>query len=226
MSKRLLVIEAHSDDSAIGAYGLLRKLISEGYEAFFVVVAVSDVRFIHCGLVTAEQRREEYANYVKRVGATWLQDGFPIDAESKLDLVEKRMLVSGIEKAIAIVRPDILICQAPSFHHDHTITYEAAIAAMRPTVKFCPSEILLMENPTYVHSLGPQTDFTPTTYCELSPLVMEEKLKCFSECFPTQVRDRNNYLSPEGIKAWARYRGLECRAELYAEAFMTYMRRL
>ena len=226
MSKRLLVVEAHSDDSAIGAYGLIRKLLRQGYEAFFVVVTVSDMEFLHCGLVTAAQRRGEYANYVKSVGGMWLQGDLPLDADAKLDQVEKRILVGNIEKIIASVRPNILICQAPSFHHDHTITYEATIAAMRPTVKFCPDEVLLMENPTYVHSLGPGTDFKPTTYCELSEDDMGKKLECFTECFPTQMRERENSLSPEGIKTWAKYRGLECRAEHYAEAFMTYMRKV
>ena len=226
MSDSVLVIEAHSDDSAIGAHGFISKLVRDGRKVFFAVVAVSDTKFIHCGKVTAEQRKYEYASYVERVGGVWVDQDFPINAEARLDTVPKSQLVSKIENTIRLVRPSLLICQAPSFHHDHAITYEATIAAMRPTVKWCPSEILLMENPTYVHSLGPSTDFKPTTYCELSEAEMEEKLACFQDCFPTQVRDRENCLSTEGIKAWAKYRALECRAEHYAEAFMTYMRRI
>lgn len=226
MSSRLLVIESHSDDSAIGAYGLIRKLVRGGYQAHFAVVAVSDTRFLHCGVVTAQQRRDEYASYVRCVGGIWEDEEFPIDAESCLDSIGKSRLVGKIETLISRVRPNILILQAPSFHHDHAITYEAAIAAMRPTVKWCPDEVLLMENPTYVHSLGPSTDFRPTTYCELNEEEMQEKIWCFEECFPTQARDRENCLSPEGIRAHARYRGLECRAAHYAEAFMTYMRRV
>lgn len=225
--KRLLVIEAHSDDSALGAQGLIRKLIHQGYEAYFVVIAVSNTSFYHCGLVTAEQRKVEYGNYVKRMGGIWLNEVFPLDEEARLDRFERRLLVSKIEKIIHAVDPDILICQAPSFHQDHAATYEATIAAIRPTIKRCPREILLMENSTYVHSLGPSTDFKPTTYCELSEEDMEDKIQCFTECFPTQVRpDMDNCLSTEGIRALARYRAFESRSELYAEAFMTYMRRI
>lgn len=227
MSKKLLVIEAHSDDSALGAQGLIRKLVRQGYEAYFVVIAVSDTTFHHCGLVTAEQRRVEYRNYVDYMGGVWLNDDFPVDQEARLDMFERRLLVSKIEKIIRSVDPELLICQAPSFHQDHTATYEATIAAIRPTVKQCPREILLMENSTYVHSLGPSTDFKPTTYCELSEEDMEEKINCFVKCFPTQVRpDKDNCLSPEGMRALAKYRAFECRSEHYAEAFMTFMRRL
>jgi LmbE family N-acetylglucosaminyl deacetylase len=147
----------------------------------------------------------------------------PFDADAKLDTVPKALLVSAFESAISIVQPDVLICQGPSFHHDHTITYEAVIAATRPTARFCPKEIFIMENPTYVHSLGPSTDFKPTLYCSLSEEEMEQKIELFRRCFPSQIRDGENYLSPEGITAWARYRGIECRSR-YAEAFQTYLR--
>lgn len=226
MNKKLLVIESHSDDSAIGAQGLIRKLISRGYEAHFVVIAVSDTKFLHKGVITIEQRMEEYSNYMERIGGNWIREGFPLDQEARLDCYEKGKLIGKIESIIHAVNPDTLICQAPSFHQDHTITYEATIAAMRPTVKQCPREILLMENPTYVHSLGPSTDFRPTTYCELSEEEMNDKLDCFTQCFPSQVRSKENCLSPEGIKALAKYRAFECRCEHYAEAYMTYMRRV
>lgn len=224
--KRLLVIEAHSDDSAIGAYGYIRKLVDRGYEAHFIVVAMSDLNMNHCGFVSAAQRRAEYLDYVSRVGGTVVEAFEPFDAESRLDTVPKSRIVAALEKAVYAVQPNVLICQAPSFHHDHAIVYEATIAALRPTVRFHPDEVLLMENPTYVHSLGPATDFRPTTYCRLSSADMDAKIDCFMSCFPSQVRGRENCLSPEGIRAWASYRAMECYAPPYAEAFMTYLRRV
>jgi hypothetical protein len=80
-----------------------------------------------------------------------------------------------------------------------------------------------MENPTYVHSIGPATDFKPTTYSTLTDDQIDNKLDVFNRCFPSQIRDTGNCLSPEGIRAWARYRGIECRSK-YAEAFQTYIR--
>jgi hypothetical protein len=97
------------------------------------------------------------------------------------------------------------------------------VAATRPTARFFPREIYIMENPTYVHSLGPQTDFKPDLYVSLTEAQMQQKLDCFRTCFPSQIRKSENYLSDNGIRSWARYRGIEARCQ-YAEALNTFIR--
>lgn len=221
--KKLLVIEAHSDDSAISASGFLEKFRSE-YELHFLLVTVSDIKMHHCGQVTREARMAEYKKYVEHFNGIWHQEnGLPMDSDARLDRVPKCDIVSSIESVISETKPDVLIVQGPSFHHDHTAVYEATIAATRPTARYCPSEIYIMENPTYVHSIGPSTDFKPDLYVSLSEEQLESKLRLFENCFPSQVREGPNYLSADGIKAWARYRGIEGRC-IYAEAFTTYQR--
>ena len=178
----------------------------------------------HAGHVSREQRQEEYENYVRHFDGVWHREGgLPFDADGLLDKMGKKVLVSAIENVIAEVSPAILICQGPSFHQDHTMVYEATIAATRPTARFLPSEIYVMENPTYVHSLGPQTDMKPDLYVSLTEAEMQKKLDCFRACFPTQIRQSANYLSEEGMRSWARYRGIEGRCQ-YAEALKTYIR--
>jgi LmbE family N-acetylglucosaminyl deacetylase len=221
--KKLLVVEAHSDDSAISASGFLEKF-REAYEMHFLLVTVSDIAMHHCGALSRSERLAEYANYVAHFGGCWQREGpLPIDADARLDTIPKRDIVAAIEAIITSVQPNVMIVQGPSFHHDHTIVYEATIAATRPTARHCPSEMYVMENPTYVHSIGPSTDFKPDFYVSLSEEQMMLKLDLFKKCFPSQVREGPNYLSPDGIRAWARYRGIECR-RLYAEAFQTYQR--
>jgi len=223
LMKKLLVIEAHSDDSAISALGFLEKYRME-YEYHFALTSVSSLNLQHAGMVSRDVRLEEYAAYMEHLQATWHRSGgLPFDLESRLDTIPKREVVSAFEGVIAEVRPDVLICQGPSFHHDHTVTYEAAVAATRPTARFYPPEIYIMENPTYVHSLGPSTDFKATVYCTLTEEQMNRKLDIFRQCFTSQIREGKSYLSPEGIKAWARYRGIECRSD-YAEAFRLFSR--
>ena len=223
MKRRLLVVEAHSDDSAISASGFLEKF-RESYEIHFTLVTVSDISMHHCGHLSRDQRLAEYENYIKHFDGSWhRQESLPFNADARLDTVPKRDVVAAIESVISAVEPEVIIIQGPSFHHDHTIVYEATIAATRPTARHCPKEMYVMENPTYVHSLGPATDFKPDLYVSLSEEQMTKKLNLFKRCFPSQVRDGPNYLSLEGIRAWARYRGIECRC-LYAEAFMTYQR--
>jgi LmbE family N-acetylglucosaminyl deacetylase len=221
--KILLIIEAHSDDSAISAAGFLEKYRDE-YKIHFLLATVSDINMHHCGYLTRAQRLSEYANYVKYFQGQWHRDdNLPLDADGELDTLPKKNIVSSIESVINRVKPDTLIVQGPSFHHDHTIVYEATIAATRPTARHCPKEIYVMENPTYVHSIGPATDFKPDFYVSLDEQQLEKKLNLFANFFPSQVREGPNYLSADGIRAWSRYRGIEARC-IYAEAFKTYQR--
>jgi len=221
--KRLMVVEAHSDDSAISASGFLDRHRDQ-YDYHFLVTTISDIQMRHQGLVYRDQRIAEYQNYVKYFNGVWHRtDGLPFDTDARLDTKPKCEIVAAFENVLAAVQPHALICQGPSFHHDHTIVYEALIAATRPTALFCPEEMYIMENPTYVHSIGPATDFKPNMYCRLTEDQIQMKSQCFQEIFPSQVRRGNNYLSVEGLTAWARYRGIECRST-YAEAFQTYIR--
>lgn len=38
MSKRILVIAAHPDDEVLGCFGTVARLISEGYEAYTLIL--------------------------------------------------------------------------------------------------------------------------------------------------------------------------------------------
>jgi len=225
--KRLLIIEPHSDDGIISAGGFLEKF-RDRYEYHFVLVVASGLPLHHNKFLTREQRLGEFEAYVRYFNGTWHRGtdkdtDLPLDLDSRLDVYPRRELVSRIEKMIESIEPEVLMCTGPSFHHDHTAVYEAMIAATRPTTRFCPKEIYILENPTYVHATNPLTRFQPDTYVCLSKEELDRKLECFRSCFPSQIRDDKNYLSIDGIRSWARYRGIEARCD-YAEAFQTYLR--
>lgn len=221
MKPKVLIIEAHSDDSAISIGGYLEKF-RETYEFHFALICSSDVDFHHAGLVARETRLQEYQDFINYFGGVFHQtQTLPFDYESRLDTLPRETIVAAIEEVIGRVCPDVLIFQGSSFHHDHTAVYEATIAATRPTARFYPSAMLVMENPTYVHSLGPSTDFKPNFYVQLSDEEMDKKLDNFRRFFPSQIRDDENYLSAEGLKTWARYRGVESRCR-FAEGLYLY----
>lgn len=222
--KRILIVEAHSDDSCISIGGFLERF-KQDYEYHFFLTAVSSVNLYHKGVVSRQDRFKEYENFIGAFNGVWHRtETVPFDFDSTLDKMARRDIVMAIEHVIDIVQPHILICQGPSFHHDHTIVYEATIAATRPTARFSPPEIYVMENPTYVHSIGPSTDFKPDFYCRLTEGEIENKLERFKSCFPSQIRNgKKNYLSVDGIRSLARYRGIEAGCE-YAEALRTYIR--
>ena len=53
--KKLLVVEAHSDDSAISAFGFIEKF-RDDFEVHFILVTVSDISMHHCGFLTRQER--------------------------------------------------------------------------------------------------------------------------------------------------------------------------
>jgi len=224
--KKVLIVEPHSDDGVIAIGGFLEKFRDE-YEYHFCLLTASDLHMHHAGFVDRQKRLDEYQAYVEYYNGVWFKgiskDELPLDEESCLDTYPRKLLVKHCEQAIQSCEPDIIMVQGPSFHHDHTAVYEATIAATRPTARILPTEIYIVENPTYVHSIDPSSTFVPDTYISLTEELLQAKLNCFRECFPSQIRENSNYLSEKGIRDWARYRGMEARTE-YAEALHTYLR--
>jgi LmbE family N-acetylglucosaminyl deacetylase len=224
--RRLLIIEPHSDDGVISAGGFMEKF-RDRYEYHFLLVVASELPLYHNQTQTREQRLTEFARYVEHFQGVWHRDtseksSLPLDMDARLDMYPRRDLVAHIEVVINKVRPQVLMCTGPSFHHDHTAVYESVIAATRPTARYFPEEFYVLENPTYVHS-NPMNKFVPDTYVSLSESELQKKLDCFTACFPSQARTGDNALSVEGIRSWARYRGIEARTT-YAEAFQTFSR--
>jgi len=219
--KKILIVEPHSDDSAIAAGAYLQKCSIE-CDLYFVLVSASSLNLRH-KYVSKEERIVEYQNYVDSLNGRFIRPysqakniQLPVDMESKLDLVSKADLVNAIEQSIIMIEPDEILVMGPSFHHDHTIVFECVKAATRPTFHQKIKQVLIMENPTYVHSWN--MEYTPNVYFQANKKEIDLKLDRFEKMFPSQIRSKGNYLSREGILKWSKYRGIEARTE-YAEAF-------
>ena len=170
--RRVLVIEPHSDDGAISTGGYLLKH-RDIFEYYFLLAVASDFPLHHQEVMTRTTRLAEFSMYCDYLGASWVKPvsgahQMPLDQDSRLDQFSRKDLVALIENGIQEVEPEILFLTGPSFHHDHTAVYEATIAALRPTARFCPDEVYVSENPTYVHQGNPMVRFHPDTYCTLT----------------------------------------------------------
>ena len=226
MKEKVLIIEPHSDDGIISIGGFLEKF-KDKYDFYFLLCLSSNVRLNH-GYIEKDVRKQEFLDYVNYFRGTLIKGKFgniefPLDEDGMLDLFSRKDLICGIEEVIKEIKPDILFIQGPSFHQDHTAVYESTIAALRPTNDFYPNQIFIMENPTYVHSSGPQNVFIPNTYISLNEDEVNKKILLFDKFFGSQIRPTKNCLSSQGIKSWARYRGIEARC-IYAEALKTFSR--
>jgi len=228
VKKKILVIEPHSDDGIIGAGGYFLKF-KEDFDFYFCLITASTLNLNH-GKVTKDTRIQEYEKYVEFFSGKFMRSYkenkkyLPLDEESKLDLFGKARLINIIENIISEVNPDVLMVTGPSFHQDHQLVYESTIAATRPTRALSVKETLIMENPTYVHSPY-QNFFKPNLYVELDENLIDQKCKVFEDLFPSQYRKTGNYLSKDGIKNHAAYRGIEARAK-YAEAFYLFTKKI
>ena len=150
-NQKILIIEPHSDDSAIAALGYLKEK-SRDNDLYFCLATASSLQLRHKE-VSRTERINEYKSYVKSLGGCYLTPSnslkthkFPLDYESNLDTVPTSVLVNIVEEAILEVRPDEILAMGPSFHHDHTILYKAVIAATRPTFNHALKKLLIMEN--------------------------------------------------------------------------------
>lgn len=228
MKKKCLIIETHSDDSCYSAGGFIRKYQSN-YEFYSLMIACSSTFLYHKSKkVDIDTRMKEYEDYCRYLNIDCLNHRAllsAIDADTKLDTVPLVTIVGMIERAISIVKPDLLIMQGNSVHQDHTATYKACLAALRPCCGFYPAEIWIMENPTHVHLDPTFRTLEPNVYVELSEEEINGKVALFESCFPSQIRTGDNYLGTNSIKDWARYRGIESRCA-YAEAFYQFSRRI
>ena len=225
--KKILIIEPHSDDSCLASAGFFIKN-KDKYEFNFCLITASDLNMNHA-FVPRESRLKEYQEFVDYFNGNWVKsslgnDSLPLDYESRLDSFSKSRLVAMIEKTILEIKPNVLMFMGPSFHHDHTIVYEAVIAATRPTFCYVPEVMYVLENATYVHK-GNNKELEPNTYVELSESILNEKVKIFHDIFVSQRRSKDNYLSNEGIVKWAQYRGIEARCD-FSEAFCQIFSRI
>lgn len=211
--KKVLVLSPHCDDETYGMGGTILKLRAQGAEVFCLVIVCGDLQFEHSGLVVTRQERiDEFDRVKQSLGC----DGqvLPFREETRMDQVPIADVVSAIEKVQDKFEADTWYMIGPSFHQDHRVVFEAAMAAARPTRKICPRQIFRYELPTY--SGNPREwAFIPHIYEDISPY-LEGKLVA-SGLYKTQIRPQG-MLSLDAIRRFAQARGFESRCEA-AECF-------
>ena len=93
--EKVLLIEAHSDDSAISTAGFLEKF-REKYDYHFVLSACSDIDLHHKGLITRDERLKEYEAYVKHFDGIRVVNSFEKKELIKTGVKEKKVSIIPI----------------------------------------------------------------------------------------------------------------------------------
>jgi LmbE family N-acetylglucosaminyl deacetylase len=211
--RRVLILSPHCDDETYGMGGTILKLRAQGAEVFCLVLVCGELQFEHSGqVVTREERINEFEHVKRQLGCDGEVLGFT--EETRMDQVPVADVVSAIEKVQDRFKADTWYMIGPSFHQDHRVVFEAAMAAARPTRKVYPHQIFRYELPTY--SGNPREwAFIPHVYEDISPF-LEGKLTA-SALYKTQIRAQG-MLSLDAIRRFAQTRGFESRCEA-AECF-------
>lgn len=138
--------------------------------------------------------------------------------DSTFNFAPRGPFVQALEEVIMRERWDRLYIPLPSFHQDHTVTYEATIAALRPRKSLIPPrKVLAYEYPG--QAWGP----APPTTGKVYHAIKEESLWAKKEAL---MRHKTQWVSDptapmiglDAVDALARLRGTECNAG-FAEMF-------
>ena len=203
---RVLVIAPHADDEVYGMGGTIIKLVDQGHEVRNLVVCCgSSYIFEHAGKSSPREVRErEFARAAEMMGASHRMLDFT--EESLLDTVPIREVIMGIEEVQDDFRADRWYVAGPSFHQDHRVVFEAAMAAARPRRHNTPKDILLYE--TALYSWSPECwKLKPQVYENVEDYLDRKIEVC--EVYASQIRETGP-ISTSRLREWAMACGSEC----------------
>jgi LmbE family N-acetylglucosaminyl deacetylase len=180
-----LIIAAHADDEALGCVSVLKNSI--------VFICSYD-----------SSREEELLSASKDIEYSFYQFN---EEENNFNL---HSLIKEFELAINTWQPNMVFIPHPGYHQDHTVAYNASIAALRPhETNFFVKKVFIYES---IHDfLWTDKVFTPNYFI---PIDIEEKIKAFS-FYKSQMK---SHRSIESITQLAALRGKQANVP-YAEAF-------
>ena len=140
--KRVLVINAHPDDSDFGASGTIAAWIKQGIEVSYVMCTNGDQggeesKYTKEEMPMVRQREQRAAGAV--IGVTDITFLNYVDGHLEPTIALRKDLVREIRR----VKPDRMICQSPernwdrigASHPDHLAAGEAAIQAVYPDAR-------------------------------------------------------------------------------------------
>ena len=216
-NSKVLIIAPHSDDETVGCGGTIAKLVKLGAKVHVMLVVATDING-----TLGETRLIEFEHACKSLGTNDMsvfltenmskqQYGFSADAH--LDQVPIKDLIHAIEYVVDAFRPDTVFVTKGGYHQDHQVVENAVFAALRPSRSFCPSNLLLYEQPTLIWG---REAMKPTLYVDISNEI-DAKIRAL-RCHKSQMDKQELLMNEYQIKRWAEVRGIESRCK-HAEAF-------
>lgn len=209
--KRTLIVSPHADDEVLGCGGLMHTLRGQDHE-INVLIGVTADSFLwhHGGVVTGDTRRQETRRACKSLGVCETRVRFLYEqGDGRLDTVPQQDMVMALDLLLRELEPTAVFIPYPSFHQDHRALFQACFAALRPRADATVALVAMYEYPNIVWQYDqiPGADW----YLRLDEDAVEAKVDAMRQ-HTSQIREGKHMISPDSIRTWARYRGMEVGA--------------
>ncbi len=212
--KRILVISPHADDEVIGCGGMITLASKAGINVTIIVMSTGGVKHCHLKeMAVTEKRVSELKTCALQLGASCTKVLFP-DKDMKLETIPSLEIVTSLDNVLNENEYDECYLPEPSYNIDHRITYESAMAALRPGARRYPLMVATFEGTT---SGWWSKAITGGSFYVNITSTIENKLFAF-KAYQSQIRSYPNLISSKAIRRLASFRGMQCGVE-YAELF-------
>lgn len=210
---RVLCLAAHPDDEVLGAGGTLLAHRAAGDETGLIVATVAYEPTWAASAIRS--KREECLAASRRLGIAHVRflelPTMHLNALPAIELNQK------VAEAISEFAPDVLYAPPlDDVNRDHTVLFEAALVATRPTGAMRSPTLYSYEIPTTTR-FAPRSRWEPNTFVRIDDCI-EAKLEAMA-VYQSELRDPPHPRSLESIRLFARERGASVGLR-YAEAHM------
>lgn len=222
----VLVIAPHADDEVLGCGGAIAKHVHTGDHVTVAIVCNRDTSY-HTDSdktqnITKKQWKEaklckEVLGYHNIIKLDFL--------DMYVDLSGYRKVIKDLEDVFSQVKPDVVyIPSNTDINTDHTYISDACLVACRPVQATPPKKVLMYEIPSSTNQgFHHKPGFKSNYYIPLDESYLEAKITGFLK-YTDEVLPYPNSRSPEGLKAYAQMRGMECNCGLAEGFYLIYCR--
>lgn len=223
ISKKILVVVAHTDDEAIGMGGTIAKHVSAGDDVYCIAMTNGVSAREDITNNDIQSRKEAAKNAANKLGYTWIEQfDFP---DNQLDSVPLIKVIQAIESSMDSLHPDIIYTHAAvDLNIDHKIVSQAVLTAFRPIIDDVQPEIRLFEvsSATDFGHRDVTGQFTPNLYVDITETWAKKEMAL--NAYDQEMRPFPHSRSIENLKNLAHLRGSQAGL-MMAEAF-TIIRRI